>query len=810
MTGFLPGILKITLFADLLIGLVWLLSIFLGSGSGYRWRKLVWLILALRLLIPVSVSFADISERLPLLRVSLPAAEEKQGDLQSPEEEIEAGPAAGTGTVPKALSPAAGNENAADSAAENARQAESIQSSEGVRRTEDIRQMEELPQKEDTMTHGRLPSGLFLACIWLAGLLITARFHISQYLHTRKCILEAARPCRDKRTDLLAQRLFQDYGIKKAIPILVSDDVFTPMVTGYRSPVLLIDRNSCNAPELEAMLRHELCHYKYGDLWYKLLMVAVCDIYWFNPVLRIMKRMAFFDVECVCDSRAAGNMDPEEKKRYGSMLIKLAQGNGTSYTAGFSSGKKTMKERLNNLFTDKKKKTGYFAAFVLLAAVLFLSMTVVFAGEDSGNQREDGTALAESDSGNEQKTETAQPVKVFRVDSVEELYLDEPFQLERYHMTNRVTVDNHFFIDDDKVLWGYGRNSYGQLGIGRVDDLEVLYQEPIKIAENVVSVDESTNGYFTIYLTEDGKLYGMGMNMMGVLGKEPGTESLFDDFGENSQVLEPMLLMEQVAFARAGMYSVVALKEDGSVWWWGEYKALSATSYSDGYWYKEEWPENPRKMMYTRPHLMLEDCVYATTGNWTGAAITKDGELYTWGLNIWGQCGTEVTGDDYVRTPEKVLDNVKMVWPERMMFQDSRTEMPEFMTYNTSYNDNLFVQLKDGTLLACGLELGDKARTIQLEGDMLQPATREYSDSFVPIDIFELSDEDIWALLEQCETGSTAEEAEKILEDNQIAFLECFEEGGTYPLYLEIEEGRFYLYLDEEGKVKYFSDEREE
>lgn len=64
-------------------------------------------------------------------------------------------------------------------------------------------------------------------------------------------------------------------------------------------------------------------------------------------------------------------------------------------------------------------------------------MSVVFAGEDSGNQREDGTAPAESDSGNEQKTETAQPVKVFRVDSVEELYLDEPFQLERYHMTNR-------------------------------------------------------------------------------------------------------------------------------------------------------------------------------------------------------------------------------------------------------------------------------------------------------------------------------------------------------------------------------------
>lgn len=33
MTGFLPGILKITLFADLLIGLVWLLSVFYGAGQ---------------------------------------------------------------------------------------------------------------------------------------------------------------------------------------------------------------------------------------------------------------------------------------------------------------------------------------------------------------------------------------------------------------------------------------------------------------------------------------------------------------------------------------------------------------------------------------------------------------------------------------------------------------------------------------------------------------------------------------------------------------------------------------------------------
>ena len=62
---------------------------------------------------------------------------------------------------------------------------------------------------------------------------------------------------------------------------------------------------------------------------------------------------------------------------------------------------------------------------------------------------------------------------------------------------------------------------------------------------------------------------------------------------------------------------------------------------------------------------ILEDCVYATTGDMTGAAIGRDGSLYTWGLNIFGECGAEVTSDDFLRTPKKALENVRMVWPKR-------------------------------------------------------------------------------------------------------------------------------------------------
>lgn len=119
-----------------------------------------------------------------------------------------------------------------------------------------------------------------------------------------------------------------------------------------------------------------------------------------------------------------------------------------------------------------------------------------------------------------------------------------------------------------------------------------------------------------------------------------------------------------VAFARRRyMYSVCAEKRTAEVWCLvvGKYKGSFATSYSDSYWYKRGMAgENPRKMMYTRPHLMLEGLrLLINYRKLDRSRHLKDGSLYTWGLGIWGQCGTEVTGRWLCTdSGKKVLDNV--------------------------------------------------------------------------------------------------------------------------------------------------------
>ena len=86
------------------------------------------------------------------------------------------------------------------------------------------------------------------------------------------------------------------------------------------------------------------------------------------------------------------------------------------------------------------------------------------------------------------------------------------------YITNRVAAGNRFYIDDNSVLWGYGGNTYGQLGNGQVSDLAITDQAPAQIASNVISVDCSDNGYFCIYLTENGDLYTWGLNIFGECG----------------------------------------------------------------------------------------------------------------------------------------------------------------------------------------------------------------------------------------------------------------------------------------------------
>ena len=78
------------------------------------------------------------------------------------------------------------------------------------------------------------------------------------------------------------------------------------MLFGYSKPIIVLPHRRYHEEEAEMILRHEIQHYKNRDLWYKFLIMFVCDLYWFNPVLRLMTgpRCAGLNGECGGKKRA--------------------------------------------------------------------------------------------------------------------------------------------------------------------------------------------------------------------------------------------------------------------------------------------------------------------------------------------------------------------------------------------------------------------------------------------------------------------------------------------------------------------------
>ena len=109
-----------------------------------------------------------------------------------------------------------------------------------------------------------------------------------------------------------------------------------------------------------------------------------------------------------------------------------------------------------------------------------------------------------------------------------------------HYITNTGDPGNLYSIDENNVLWGCGNNDWGQLAQGNRD--YDVHSEKVKIAENIVHVDYSREG-FAIYLTKDNKLYAFGNAGKGTeeFSKRYGydkTAKLFDNnyFLGNSQL----------------------------------------------------------------------------------------------------------------------------------------------------------------------------------------------------------------------------------------------------------------------------------
>lgn len=148
------------------------------------------------------------------------------------------------------------------------------------------------------------------------------------------------------------------------VPVLRAG-VDTPMTLGLLRPVIVLPPEVPEA-DLPLILRHELCHIRRRDLWYKGVMLLANAVHWFNPLVWRMAGQAGRDLELYCDEAVVEGQDSGFRRRYGQVLLQASSG-GVTAALTTRLGGTEMKGRIMNLFLQKKKGTALVAAVVCAA-----------------------------------------------------------------------------------------------------------------------------------------------------------------------------------------------------------------------------------------------------------------------------------------------------------------------------------------------------------------------------------------------------------------------------------------------------------
>lgn len=365
-----------------------------------------------------------------------------------------------------------------------------------------------------------------------------------------------------------------------------------------------------------------------------------------------------------------------------------------------------MSSKIKQYFANKENriKCGITGGTIALAVIIFVGMVFMEENETQNNSIET-VSQTESDTQTEEETGYS-----FDAGDLYDMRLDAQ-TIEDYYMKSCGDQFNLYTIDEDGVLWGSGHNEYAQIGLGYAD--EEFHEQKSKIAEHVVHVDYSQKD-FVVYLTEEGKLYGLGNDSTYMLLQH--TEMPVEDLAYPTKryVTSPALLLEDVSYARCGRDDVVALKKDGTVWTWGMIWNYQSTGYC-----------------ITMPQQILTDVKMITGGWFNHAALKEDGTLWTWGYNFSGNCGTDKA--TMIETPVQVAEDVQRVWTGLLNYSAKEDDITDMEEFGNDYVDNTIIEKTDGTFYACGMGVGDKSVVLPQYYEVSELDT-VCSSEFLPLD----------------------------------------------------------------------------
>ncbi len=217
-------------------------------------------------------------------------------------------------------------------------------------------------------------------------LVLVAVLFVRQYRYIRyiKSQENLATPAEIEKLSNVAKTVF---GKDKKLSLIKCDVVGAPMVTGMLSSVVLLPDYAYTDSELDMVFLHECTHIKNKDLLLKFLVYVYCCLFWWNPLVYLLRADMDFILELKCDNNACASLGELEKLDYIQAINNCARNAVVSrqqspvlVASGFATMDDTQRHayRLNNLLNPVHRTWRSRVMTVVASLVMVLIYVLSF------------------------------------------------------------------------------------------------------------------------------------------------------------------------------------------------------------------------------------------------------------------------------------------------------------------------------------------------------------------------------------------------------------------------------------------------
>ena len=214
-----------------------------------------------------------------------------------------------------------------------------------------------------------------LRIVWFIGMAVMALWFLAANLRFARKLRRTRVPLDD---------------VVSKYPIFLCDDIPSPCLFGLFRPTIYVTSAAAkDENRLRCVIAHEETHARHLDPLWSLVRSVCLAVWWFNPLVWLAAYCSRADCELACDEGVLARLGESERVPYGETLLSLVPvrrgGDPMLAATTMTAGKRQMKERIQRIAEHKRPLA------VALVAVLALT-GIVCAATFTGTERNESEA----------------------------------------------------------------------------------------------------------------------------------------------------------------------------------------------------------------------------------------------------------------------------------------------------------------------------------------------------------------------------------------------------------------------------------